>query len=672
MAIFFAFLFFLLGLLSYFFSPFLLLSALPVFLYLYFYRKEKQAIYFLLFLPVGFLLPYLLPKGGENITSLDGICVMRKDSYYLLLTWQGKFYVPDKEGEITLFSLVHLEGKSSKVTFTHYESVFNFKDYLKTQGVFYQFQAKKTSYYFHNPISNTILKDYVYSYLLEIPRSFYSSLLCGDSLIFVRESKALGELGLLSAMSLSGFHLSFLLNLPRRFLNENQKKMYPYFELGFVFFFLFFSNYRYAIRRIFLLKLVGLLSEKTKYKLSYINRVSLVAFILLIFEPYSLFSGAFYYPFPLLFTLALFPDKQKKTLLFSLRFIGFILLFYLPFRLFQSPSFMVLSPLLQILFVPFSHLLFLSGLLLFILPPIGYLLNYPVLGLFFLSEKVGSVPFSLIGGTPPIWFVIIYYGLLVFYLILRTYNFHKEQNFVFYSLLIFFSTTFIPDVLPHYQVTFIDVGQGDCTLIQYRHKNILIDTGGNTKVDIARECLIPYFQTKKISSLDAVIITHPDFDHYGALDPLTKSFDVKNVLWHEDFIKRGDHTMSFDDLKIKDLNSYVDDSPQADNNTKSGVYLFEIHQKKFLIMGDAPKEIESNILKEYPALDIDVLKVGHHGSNTSSGKEFLKAISPSLAIISCGEKNSYGHPHKEVILNLESLHIPYRRTDVEGSISLFC
>jgi competence protein ComEC len=89
-------------------------------------------------------------------------------------------------------------------------------------------------------------------------------------------------------------------------------------------------------------------------------------------------------------------------------------------------------------------------------------------------------------------------------------------------------------------------------------------------------------------------------------------------------------------------------------------------------MGDAPKEIESNILKEYPALDIDVLKVGHHGSNTSSGKEFLKAISPSLAIISCGEKNSYGHPHKEVILNLESLHIPYRRTDVEGSISLFC
>jgi competence protein ComEC len=89
-------------------------------------------------------------------------------------------------------------------------------------------------------------------------------------------------------------------------------------------------------------------------------------------------------------------------------------------------------------------------------------------------------------------------------------------------------------------------------------------------------------------------------------------------------------------------------------------------------MGDAPKEIEENILKEHPSLDIDILKVGHHGSNTSSGKNFLKAISPKLAIISCGEKNSYGHPHKEVIFNLESLHIPYTRTDTEGTICLYC
>lgn len=670
MAIFFAFLFFLIGLLAYLFSPFLLLLSLLLFLYLYFYRLESFSIYLLFLSLFGFLLLFILPKGDESKTILDGICIARKNSYYVLLTFSGKYLIPDTGGETTLFSLVHLEGKCNPVSFTHYESIFNFKDYLKTQGVFYQFEVKKTTYYFHNPISNTFLKNYALSFLHPESKTFFSSLLCGDSLYDLEENKALGELGILSALSLSGFHISFFLNLPKKFLNEKQLKRYPYFELIFICFFLFFSNYRYAIRRIFLLRIVHLICDKSKYKLSYINQLSLVAFVMLIIEPYSILSGSFYYPFPLLFTLALFPEK-KKGVMANLRFMGFILLFYLPYRLYQSPSFHLLSPFFQILIIPFGHLLFILGLLLFVFPPIGIIFNYPVMGLLNITKVIGGVPFSINGGNPPIFFVIIYYLLLAIYLILKTYNFSKEKNLALYASLIFFSLTFIPDYLPHYKVTFIDVGQGDCTLIQYGRFNLLIDTGGNKKVDIANDCLIPYFKKNKISHLDAIIITHPDFDHYGALEPLKASFDVRNVFWHDDFLKEQHHKKFFSNLAIEDLNSLPGNN-EMDNNSKSGVYLFQIHQTSFLIMGDAPKEIEENILKEHPSLDIDILKVGHHGSNTSSSKNFLKTISPKLAIISCGEKNSYGHPHKEVIFNLESLHIPYRRTDTEGTICLYC
>ena len=129
------------------------------------------------------------------------------------------------------------------------------------------------------------------------------------------------------------------------------------------------------------------------------------------------------------------------------------------------------------------------------------------------------------------------------------------------------------------------------------------------------------------------------------------------------------NTLVFDGLTIIDHNIFTTSS-EKDNNYTSGVYEFTLGKKNFLIMGDAPKEIEEKIIQKEPTLSCDVIKIGHHGSNTSSSKKFLSKVSPSLAVISCGENNSYKHPHKETLQTLSELNIPIVRTDKVGSYTI--
>ena len=150
-------------------------------------------------------------------------------------------------------------------------------------------------------------------------------------------------------------------------------------------------------------------------------------------------------------------------------------------------------------------------------------------------------------------------------------------------------------------------------------------------------------------------------DHYYALDSLKTHFNVKNIYDYNNF-----NSYDFSILSIYNLNSNY--SNIVDENSRSLVLSFSIGGLNFLLMGDAPVEIEKNILKNYPELDCDVLKVGHHGSNTSTSEEFLEKVSPKEAIISCGVNNMYGHPNDEVIDRLENHNIKIRRTDLEGTI----
>ena len=260
---------------------------------------------------------------------------------------------------------------------------------------------------------------------------------------------------------------------------------------------------------------------------------------------------------------------------------------------------------------------------------------------------------------------------------------NKKSLYVF-LIIILYGYYNIHTCLIYPIVTILDVGQGDSLLIElpYEKGNILIDTGGvyNSLYSTSNNIIIPYLKSIGIKQIDYLISTHGDFDHIGEAINLVNNFKIEKVIFNcgefnefeQELIKVLDkkkipyysciEKLNIDDNKLYFLNN----RDYGNENDNSSVIYTELYNHKFLFMGDASVEVEEDLIEKYNLNNIDVLKVGHHGSKTSSSKNFIDEINPKYSIISVGENNRYGHPNKEVLENLNNSKI--YRTDQDGSI----
>lgn len=237
------------------------------------------------------------------------------------------------------------------------------------------------------------------------------------------------------------------------------------------------------------------------------------------------------------------------------------------------------------------------------------------------------------------------------------------------------------------QVYYFDVGQGDSTLIRTpANQYILIDGGNNDQ----GTNVVKYLNALGVKTLDALVATHPDADHIGGLDDVLKALDVKSVYapkvshttqTYKDFliaVKNEGRTIKavskgvkipltgVDATFLAPINSYGDNL-----NDWSAVLKVTYKNKSFLFTGDAEKASENDMLADGMNLKADVLKVGHHGSSSSTSKPFLDAIKPTYAVISTG-KNNYGHPNAGIIDRLKNAKASILRTDQKGTITAIC
>ncbi len=231
-------------------------------------------------------------------------------------------------------------------------------------------------------------------------------------------------------------------------------------------------------------------------------------------------------------------------------------------------------------------------------------------------------------------------------------------------------------------VTVLDVGQGDSILVQAYGRSVLIDGGPDSSVLERLGEWLPFWQRR----VDAVISTHPHDDHlFGLLEVLERyevGYFVKTGIGqHTAYgtqhtaeevtvdkskrLKIGDVVFDFVYPRERLANEEVDDL----NNT-SIVIRVEIGEQSYLFTGDAEKEVEEELIENSVYLESDVLKVGHHGSKTSTTENFLRAVGPNQAAISCGVDNRFGHPKEEILEKLRSFDIEIRRTDEEGDVEL--
>ncbi len=243
-----------------------------------------------------------------------------------------------------------------------------------------------------------------------------------------------------------------------------------------------------------------------------------------------------------------------------------------------------------------------------------------------------------------------------------------------------------------YAVHFLDVGQGDCTLFETNDgKFALIDASTDDQSDK----IISYLSQLGVERLEFVLFTHPDEDHIGGGDEILGSFEVEKVYMnsHE---RDSESSYSYellldsvaqskkkhgtkvirptvnDTFNLGNIEFHIisDGKAYSDTNNSSLCFIAELGKSTFLFTGDAQKAVENDILNEGYNLSAEVFKSAHHGSSTSNSRDFLDEINPDIVIISCGRDNSYGHPHDEVLEDLNQRNAEILRTDEDGDIVL--
>ena len=665
--LFFVFLFIFLGLII-LNSNIVIISICVVFFLFIVFKKFKNfiAVTFVLFsFLVGISISASLKYKAVEVQQ-DGIFIVEKVStnYYLVSNYVDHFYVYEKNNEVDEGDFLKLEGNLSRINFVTLESEFDFKNYLKTKGVEYQLYVKSKEVIFQNPINPKNIKQNFIDKYSEENQALLKSLLFSQTDYDSDIIKSSNSLNLISLISVSGIFINTFINL-LIFLfglkfNESKSRIFsfliliPYFII---------NIFELSVLRIFLLNLGKTINVSFfNKKYTYLDVVCVVGIFILLLNPYNAMSLSFILGFGMSLTYILLLNFSNKKLTTTACRKGLLLsLFLIPIQLNFNKSFNLLTFLYQIVLIPLMNCIFIFSIVSLYLGynPLLDILLFPIVQIF---KGLTNLKFVLYHDSLPLELLIIYY--LLFYAFI--YVLEKEINLFNKKITGVFCLTVVIGLLPYkniYEksVNFINVGQGDSILIRDRNTNVLIDTGGLKYKDLATSSLINYFKKKEVYKLDVVIITHNDFDHNGALNSLITYFPVKQVLTSYDEFPYKIGNLLFENFNIFNF---------SDSNDRSLVLMLNFYGNKFLFMGDASKDVEEVIMKDFN-VDADYIKLGHHGSKTSTGEEFIRAVSPKEAIISCGLNNYYGHPNKEVLDILEKENIKIRRTDLEGTISYY-
>ncbi len=470
-----------------------------------------------------------------------------------------------------------------------------------------------------------------------------------------------------------------------------------------------------SVIRACLVTMFVLLSLRFSAVIVPIDALSIAYLLMLFFNPYYVTDVGFQLSFLVSFSLIV--SSQSILSHYKNRFVQVLIVtsiaqisslpimyyYFYEISILSLPLNVFMVPLVSVVILPLSFLSYFSYLL---FEPLGVVLGYLLSKLlsfiyFLLEYAYSSFTLTLTFGRPPLWIVLAYCAAIIF--LFKTW---EQRSKLILSIGMLVTTLLVHSGLPYLSnsgyITMIDVGQGDSILIElpYRKAVYLIDTGGTlnfnkekweqreVESNVGRDVIVPYLKAKGIRSLDKLIITHGDLDHIGgALAILQSSVNVHELVVGEGKtedeaadevyteaikkkipitkVKAGDK-WSIDKYKFYVLGP---SGGEESENNRSIVLYSILGGYKWLFTGDLELEGEQQLLDRFPKLRADILKIGHHGSKTSTSAQLLETLKPKLALISVGKSNRFGHPHNEVISLLLKNRIRVLRTDQHGTIT---
>ena len=646
--------------------------------------------YILLFITCIFLL--------ININKKIDVPILTDNSYELIINdykindktitiyfdnMIGKYYVDNDEkvkefkDNYSFGDKIYIEGEISIPSNNTIPNNFNYKDYLYHKYIYYIIKIDKIKIISKNDniflnIKNSIYKrietikynDYLYAFILG--KSYYI------------DSEVLNNYkinGITHLFALSGLHVSMFSSIILFILKKIKlsEKLSYFITSLFLIFFAFIASFTPSIVRSVLFFILSSINNvyylyvKPKYLLY------IVFSILIFINPFYIYDTGFILSFCISFFILLFNEKNKiNNNLLSILVISILsTLSSLPIIINMSYEINILGFINNLFFIPYvTYIVFPLSIIVVFISKLSFLLNFLIIIMEYVSKVSSNIlNLKLIIPKMSLFLIIIYYVLLI--LIVKKINLKKM--FIIYLSFLYFRCDFDKN---NY-VYFIDVGQGDSALIVTKNnKSILIDTGGKvgSNYSLMKNNVIPFFKSIGIRKLDYLFITHGDYDHAGYGIDLVNNFNVKNRFTNKgkyNSLEKKLNVKSFNNsyIKIDNVEIYSLNSKLYNNeNSDSLVLLVIIDNYKLLFMGDASINTEKDIMNNYDIGDVFILKVGHHGSKTSSSEEFINSVNPKYSIISVGKNNKFGHPNKEVLDTLNDSKI--YRTDQDGSIML--
>ncbi|OJG75914.1 hypothetical protein RV12_GL000253 [Enterococcus quebecensis] len=551
--------------------------------------------------------------------------------------------------------------------------------------------------------------DYCSDTFLEETAMHLKTLIFGfKSSEFSQKEGMLANLGILHLFSLSGMHVTFFIGSFRYLFLRWGIVVDRLFWLQLLFSFVYagLTGFSISVVRALIQSIFSLSNRQFKWHLSSLDCWSLSLLVGLIFQPYLLFSigGQLSYSlsFFILYVQPIVERIQNRqlqmycfSLLLNIAMIPLVGLSFFEWQLTSSLFTFLLLPVFEVILLPVLTVSLLGSFL--------FKLNLLINGLeiYFLIQRAAfewlsrySTYAIVTGVFSPVLFLLICFLL---FLLLHTMYIRSKKSYVVGIILILM--LYNKYLSFNGTVAFIDVGQGDSIFIQapFHQENILIDTGG--KIDFKKEewavkakqpknaeySVIPYLKSKGVKYLDKVLISHGDIDHCGDLLTINDKIPIRSLYFPVGTENKVAFRLMMNRLKKTGTKCYpilvgasisqkiplkilAPSISGTGENKDSMVVYTKIAGRRFLFTGDLEKEGEQQLLEQFSSLKVDVLKVGHHGSKTSSDPVFIEKLRVADGIISCGRNNRFKHPHEESISALTKSDVKIFQTDKNGMI----
>lgn len=607
----------------------------------------------------------------------DKITIEIKAKEKLLITYKYQ----DKEfNNLSYGDKIKVKGTLITPSKNTNQNTFNYQKYLYYKKIYYLVEATSINKIANNHNYLYTIKNILYQKIDKLKSSNYikTLLFCDNTLSKeIKESYRIN--GISHLFSVSGMHINFFVSIIYLYLNKityNKRIKYLITNIFIIIYLILFPSS--SLLRSAVMSILYSINYLLKLKIKKIDILLLTLGVSLLINPFIIYDLGYIYSYTITFFLVLssstLKNKNKINKIIYISLLSFLV--SIPITIYNSYEINIISILLNIILIPIISIIILPlTILTYIFPILDSILylftnTLETISLFISKIKITKIIFP----KPSLLIVVLYY--IIFLLS------YQNKKYFYLNIILLIIIYISPYLNSNFEIVMFEVGEADCHLIKYPYnKNtILIDTGKN-EYKIKNE-VIPYLKSIGIKKIDYLIITHGDEDHIGGSITLINNFQVKNVILNKGTFtdlekeliknlnkKKIPYQININKINLSNHTIYLLNNTKYNNENDNSIITYFTYQKyKFLYMGDASITTEDNLLENYNLNNISILKVGHHGSNTSSSKDFISQINPSISLISVGENNIYHHPNKEVINNLSKSRI--YRTDINNMVKL--